>query len=93
MIKAMTLEEKAQLLVGGWRIIGDYGKTFKERENPNGAVGATVPIARIGIPGTLVTDGPAGCRLPAERKGDSKRYYCTGFPIGSMLASNWNTAW
>lgn len=90
-IKAMTLEEKAQLLVGGWRIIGDYGKTFKERENPNGAVGATVPIARIGIPGTLVTDGPAGCRLPAERKGDSKKYYCTGFPIGSMLASTWNT--
>lgn len=89
-MKAMTLDEKAQVLVGGWRIVGDKGKTFKDRYDYNGAVGATIAIPRLGIPATTVTDGPAGCRLPSERKGDSHRYYCTGFPVASMLSSSWN---
>ena len=91
-IKAMTLEEKAKLLVGGANnFFGDQAVVGGEADLVAGAAGTSPEIARLGIPATVLTDGPAGVRIDPTRKGDSKTYYATAFPIGSCLASTWNT--
>lgn len=104
-LQAMTIEEKAQLLIGvdgGMfkaleRMLG--GETSDQQVNMvgqsqtsvPGAAGATRAIPRLGIPATVLTDGPAGVRINPTREGDTQTYYCTGFPVGTVLASTWNT--
>lgn len=89
---AMTLEEKAQILVGGANNFFSNGAVVGgAAETVPGAAGTTAAIPRLGIPQTILTDGPAGVRINPTREGDSKTYYATAFPIGSALASTWNT--
>ena len=91
-LQAMTLEEKARLLVGGANnFFGDQAVVGGEATLVAGAAGTSPEIARLGIPATVLTDGPAGVRIDPTRKGDSQTYYATGFPIGTCLASTWNT--
>ena len=88
----MTLEEKAQLLVGGAnKFFSSTAVVGSEAKLVPGAAGTTAAIPRLGIPATVLTDGPAGVRIDPTRKGDEKTYYATGFPIGTCLASTWNT--
>ncbi len=91
-LKAMTLEEKAKLLVGGANnffsataVVGSEAKLVA------GAAGTTAEIARLGIPATVLTDGPAGVRIDPTRPGTDQTFYATAFPIGTCLASTWNT--
>jgi len=90
-MKAMTLEEKATLLVGsGWgSMVG--GLTGSDEVLVSGAAGTTRAIPRLGIPQTVLSDGPAGLRINPTRPGTDKTFYCTGFPVGTSLASTWNT--
>lgn len=91
-LKAMTLEEKAKLLVGGANnFFGDQAVVGGEADLVAGAAGTSPAIPRLGIPATVLTDGPAGVRIDPTRKGTDKTYYATAFPIGSCLASTWNT--
>ena len=91
-LKAMTLEEKAKLLVGGANnFFGDQAAVGGEADLVAGAAGTSPAIPRLGIPATVLTDGPAGVRIDPTRKGTSQTYYATGFPIGTCLASTWNT--
>ena len=92
-IKAMTLEEKAQLLVGGGNdgFVGSGAMLGHQKKFVPGAAGTTVAIPRLGIPATVQCDGPAGVHIDAYREGDSRNYYATGFPVGTCLASTWNT--
>ena len=89
-LKAMTLEEKATLLVGGARAAVVNGVTSGTAWQVPGAAGNTRPIERLGIPGTVLADGPAGLRIQPTRQGDGNTYYCTGFPVGTLLASSWD---
>ena len=91
-LKAMTLQEKATLLVGGARAAVVNGVTSGTAWQVPGAAGNTRPIERLGIPGTVLADGPAGLRIKPTRQGDSNTYYCTGFPVGTLLASSWDLA-
>lgn len=91
-LNAMTLEEKATLLVGGANnffgndaVVGTYAETVP------GAAGTTAAIERLGIPSTILTDGPAGVRINPTRENDPNTYFATGFPIGTAIASTWNT--
>ena len=92
-LKAMTLEEKAQLLVGGGNdaFVGSGAMMGHQKKLVAGAAGLTVAIPRLGIPATVLTDGPAGVHIDPIREGDTKTYYATGFPVGTCLASTWNT--
>ena len=91
-LKAMTLEEKAKLLVGGAnKFFSATAVVGGEADLVAGAAGTSPEIPRLGIPATVLTDGPAGVRIDPTRKGDSKTYYATAFPIGSCLSSTWNT--
>ena len=92
-IKAMTLEEKAQLLVGGGNdgFVGSGAMLGHQKKFVPGAAGTTVAIPRLGIPATVQCDGPAGVHIDAHREGNSRNYYATGFPVGTCLASTWNT--
>ena len=94
-LKAMTLEEKVHFVIG----TGMAG--FNEDEGTSavvgatknivpGAAGTTYPIERLGIPAIVLADGPAGLRIDPTREGDDNTYYCTHFPIGTLLASTWN---
>lgn len=89
LLSVMTLDEKISLLKGsGMKSGAGLGGSD---EGVRGAVGTTVPLPRLGIPTLYLSDGPAGLRISPTRKNDDKTYYCTAFPIGTMLASTWNT--
>ncbi len=91
-LNAMTLEEKARLLVGGANnFFSDGAVVGGEATLVAGAAGTTAAIPRLGIPATVLTDGPAGVRIDPTRKDDPNTYYATAFPIGTCLASTWNT--
>ena len=63
-VKALTLQEKASLLVG--YTMGQSYFGLPSAPDPNakeivpGAAGNTASIQRLGIPYTVVSDGPAG---------------------------------
>lgn len=91
-LKAMTLEEKAKLLVGGANnFFSATAVVGGEAGLVAGAAGTTAAIDRLGIPATVLTDGPAGVRIDPTRPGTDQTFYATAFPIGSCLASTWNT--
>lgn len=92
-IAAMTLEEKAHLVIGTG-MAGTSGEApviGATRNLVPGAAGTTYPIPRLGIPAIVLADGPAGLRIEPVREGDSDTYYCTHFPIGTLLACTWDT--
>jgi len=121
-ISAMTLEEKAKLVVGTGMNFqmpppgnGDRPDSTRRQNRPggqnppggqdrqggptigstevlvNGAAGTTFGIPRLGITRAVLSDGPAGLRISPTRPDDDNTYYCTAFPVGTLLASTWNT--
>ncbi len=88
LLSQMTLEEKIHLLKGSGMASG-MGMV-KPGEGISGAVGTIVPTPRLGIPTIYLSDGPAGLRIEPRRKGETRTYYCTAFPIGTLLSSTWN---
>jgi beta-glucosidase len=92
-VKVMTLEEKAKLLVGSGNTMfgGDSATVAHAGMFLPGAAGTTQPIERLGISSTVLSDGPAGLRISPTRPDDPNTYYCTGFPVGTCLSSTWNT--
>ncbi|WP_088339556.1 glycoside hydrolase family 3 C-terminal domain-containing protein [Robiginitalea sediminis] len=89
LLSQMTIEEKIHLLKGSG-LSSAMGRT-EPGEGIPGAVGTIVPTPRLGIPTIYLSDGPAGLRIEPFREGEERSYYCTAFPIGTLLASTWNT--
>ena len=93
-VKLMTLEEKASIVAGTGMRFGGHGPVVGEADGRvPGAAGNTMSLSRFGIQGTVLSDGPAGVRIDPFRKGDStKSYYATAWPVGTLLASSWDTS-
>jgi beta-glucosidase len=110
-VAAMTLEEKASLVVGkGRRTAPAPSATPGAAPAPAaaptaaptapvigqtqdlvpGAAGTTFDIPRLGITSMVLADGPAGLRISPTRQDDKNTYYCTAFPVGTLLASTWD---
>ncbi len=103
-IAAMTLEEKAYYVTGTGMKFPGVNANKDTTSIPGapvigttqslvpGAAGTTYEISRLGIPPMVVADGPAGLRISPKREKDNATYYCTAFPIATLLASTWDTA-
>ena len=114
LIAKMTLDQKAQLVIGTGMFFempdslkskmppGFGGETGSKdpvytemvnriRKYLPGAAGVSSEFPNLGIASQVLTDGPAGLRIQPMRKGDQNTYYCTAFPIGTVLASTWDT--
>ena len=91
-VAAMTLEEKVNLLVGAGAWNGnDIAQEIKDAKSLiPGCAGQTYPIPRLGIPSVMLPDGPGGLRINPTRQDDANTYYCTSFPVATILAQSWN---
>lgn len=89
LLAQMTIDEKIHLLKGSG-IASAMGRIEPGTGIP-GAVGTIVPTPRLGIPTAYLSDGPAGLRIAPNRPNEDRTYYCTAFPIATLLASTWNT--
>lgn len=90
-VKKMSLADKALFVIG-------TGMAGMPTDNPvvgatrsivPGAAGTTRPIDSLGVVPIVLADGPAGLRIDSTRN-DGRTYYCTHFPIGTLLACTWN---
>ena len=54
----------------------------------NGESGTTNRISRLGIPETILSNGPAGLHVSPHRR--DRTTFCTYFPVATLLASSWN---
>lgn len=86
-LSQMTIEEKIHVLKGS----GIASAMGSVEGGIPGAVGTIVPTPRLGLPTIYLSDGPAGLRIQPTREGEDRTYYCTAFPIATVLASTWNT--
>nr|WP_297783866.1 glycoside hydrolase family 3 C-terminal domain-containing protein [uncultured Allomuricauda sp.] len=89
LLSQMTVEEKIHLLKGSG-LASAMGRVDPNEGIP-GVVGTIVATPRLGIPAINLSDGPAGLRIEPKRDGIDRTFYCTAFPIATLLASTWNT--
>lgn len=94
LIARMSLDTKAHFVIGTGMagMTGENAVVGSTQSLVPGAAGTTLPLDSLSIPPIVLADGPAGLRIDATREGDSATYYCTHFPIGTLLACTWNTA-
>jgi beta-glucosidase len=96
-VSQMTLDEKINLVVGmGMKLPGiNQGESGTgvglSMDKVAGAAGTTFAFPHLGLPTTVMADGPAGLRIDPTRKDDKQTYYATAWPVATLLASTWDT--
>ncbi len=93
-IDSMTLDEKLDVVIGSRGRVKSSATAAVGAQSTlvPGAAGQTVAVPRLGVPPTVLADGPAGLRIDPRRKGDKhSTYYCTHFPVATALSATWDT--
>ena len=84
-VKAMSAEEKALLVVGFNGACEGYDPGLP------GTGGLTHPFPKYGIPSVVMMDGPVGVRLEADwHDGRGEAHFTTCFPTGLLTAASWD---
>ena len=86
-LSRLSIDDKINLVVGvGFNMPGMFESIQPLRVQ--GAVGGTYTFGSLGINGLITADGPAGVRIMPIEGEDT--YYCTAFPIASLVSSTWD---
>jgi beta-glucosidase len=94
-IKNMTLEDKIKIVVGkGFSLPGlNMGANDTTPDKIFAISGHTIPISKFGIPSISMADGPSGIhRWAMTAKDSAEGNFSTAWPVGTLLASSWDTA-
>lgn len=90
-LRAMTTEEKSLMVTGAKRReVEPVATPGRKQKNITAVGGYTYPFVRLGIPAIYLSDGPAGLRIAPRRENDPNTYYCTAFPVATLVASSWD---
>ncbi|HVV55843.1 MAG TPA: glycoside hydrolase family 3 C-terminal domain-containing protein [Mucilaginibacter sp.] len=94
-VKHMTLKQKVDLVVGkGFSM--PVLKMMAHDTTPNklnSISGHTVAIPALGIPSIGMADGPSGIhRFYMTKQDSADNLFSTAWPVGTLLASSWDTA-
>ena len=84
LVKTLTLEEKARLLVGTEKVVGEH------QHKVLGSAGFTFPIDSLGINSINLADGPAGVRIHPKASNVKYTSYATCFPSPTSIAATWD---
>ena len=97
MLKDLSLSEKLDILQGPGMDLTTYAGippiNLEEGKDVPGIAGYINGVKNevLDIPAAKLSDGPAGLRFSPTREGKSGTFYATAWPIGSLLASSWDT--
>lgn len=94
-VKKMTLEEKVKIVVGkGFSVPGLHMAANDTTPDKLAAIsGHTIAIPRFAIPSIGMADGPSGIhRFMMTAQDSAEHLFSTAWPVGTLLASSWDTA-
>lgn len=97
MVKKLSLSEKLDILSGPGMDLTTYqGQDAINLDESKDVIGVAgyingVKNRKLDIPAIKLADGPAGLRINPTRDNVNSTYYATAWPIGSLLASTWDT--
>ena len=82
-VKAMTVEEKVDILIG-------CGQSFGGEVKFPGTAGRTRDIPRLGIPSAYMADGPHRLAMNQTREWDHRQYNTTELPSETNVAASFD---
>jgi beta-glucosidase len=94
-VKKMSLDDKVRVVVGkGFSMPGmTLGSNDKTPDKMPTISGHTIPNPKFGIPSIGMADGPSGIhRFVMTKKDSADNLFSTAWPVGTLLASSWDTA-
>ncbi|WP_432454012.1 MULTISPECIES: beta-glucosidase [unclassified Agarivorans] len=97
MLKDLSISEKLDIVAGPGMDLSTYAGidpiNLPEEKQVDGVAGYINGVSSdsLSIPAVKLADGPAGLRISPTREGLGGTYYATAWPIGTLLASTWNT--